>query len=192
MRVEGRATPAIPTVLEPEWKTAANGGTWRNGTGRMRVSERLPHVARSLRDRECGWKDEGPRYSDSLRTGMENRGERWDLEGWNAQNASLGETRPRGSVSPRPKKRMEGRRAPAIPTVFESEWEIVAHGGTWRDGTVGMQISPETRPRGYSFPITIRTSLTSSPGLVSIPDFRTSLPSTRIFTTFCLSFAGEK
>ena len=60
-RTGGRA---IRAVSEPEWKTVANGGTWRNGTGRMRASERLAHVARSLRDREWGWKDGGACYSE--------------------------------------------------------------------------------------------------------------------------------
>ena len=152
-KADGRTKgPAIPTVLEPGWKTEAHGGTGRNGTVRMRVSERRAHVARSLRDRESGWNDKqsllfrqssnrngkpwrtvelggmerpecesrrdsptwlglsetgnaGGRtsslcYSDSLRTGMGNRGERWNLEEWNSQNASLGETRPRGTLSP--------------------------------------------------------------------------------------------
>ena len=35
------------------------GRKW-NRTVQMRVSERLSHVARSLRDRECGWRNGGP------------------------------------------------------------------------------------------------------------------------------------
>ena len=149
-RVEGRATLAIPTVLEPGWKIEASGRAGRPGTVGMRVSERRAHVAQSLRDRESGWKDGqsllfrqssnrdgrsrrtvgpgglersecesrrdaptwlslsetekaggrtgNPCYSDSPRTGMEDRGERWDREAWNGRNASLGETRPRGRI----------------------------------------------------------------------------------------------
>ena len=45
MGMKGRAIPAIPMVFESEWKIAANGGTVRNGTVRMRVSDRLPQCA---------------------------------------------------------------------------------------------------------------------------------------------------
>ena len=90
---------------------------------------------------KAGGRTGNPCYSDSPRTGMEDRGERAGWEEWNGWDASLGETRPRGSVSPRPRKRVEGRAILAIPTVLEPGWKIEANGGTGRPGTVGMRVS---------------------------------------------------
>ena len=90
---------------------AARFTTKRYGTVEMRVSERIAHVARSLRDRGCGLTD----------SEMGNNRFGWSRKVWNGRNASLGETRPRGPVSPRPGMRFDGLRDGEQPVRLESE-----------------------------------------------------------------------
>ena len=51
MRPEERRTSAIPVDRELEWRIVKHFQRKRHGTGRMRVSERLAHVAASLERR---------------------------------------------------------------------------------------------------------------------------------------------
>ena len=170
MGLEQRRTPAIPTDIEPVSRRAASFPTRRNGQVRMRVSERLAHVAGSLRDPEWAWNNAvrrpflqtSNRYRDAPqasqpggmdrsecesrrdsptwpglsetrngpgttpyaghsyrhRTGIETRRKLPNQAEWTGQNASLGETRPRGRVSPRPGMRLEQPCSVSLPSTL--------------------------------------------------------------------------
>ena len=59
-----------------------------------------------------------PGNSSRPRTGIQTRGELFSPAEWTSQNASLGETRPRGSVSPRPRMRLEQPCCVSLPSTL--------------------------------------------------------------------------
>ena len=91
---------------------------------------------------------EGPRYPPRFGIRAMRFGGISDGEEWNARNANLGETRPRGPVSPRPGMPVEQRPTPAIPTDLEPASRLPKSFSVQRNGNGSNASLGETRPRG--------------------------------------------